>query len=90
MKTITIADEVAPLLKQGLNLEKGILGFSYNRYRQQVEEFEKQYGMSTEEFARRFNSGILGDDAEWFDWLLAYKALRHVEEQLNVIKDISL
>ena len=90
MKTVTINDEVAPLLKQGLDSEKRILKFSYNRYRQELKGFEKQHAMSTEEFVTRFNSGNLGDDAEWFDWLFAYKALGHVEKKLNAIEDISL
>jgi len=86
MKTITINDVAAPLLKQGLDLEKRMLEFSYNKYRRELEGLEKQHAMPTEEFVTRFNSGILGDNAEWFDWLFAYKALRHVEEKLRAIE----
>ncbi len=90
MQTIIVADEVAPLLKQGLDLERRMLEFSSHRYRRELEGFEKQHAMPTEEFVSRFNAGILGDDAEWFDWLFAYKAFRQVEEKLHAIEDISL
>ena len=90
MKTITISDVAVPLLKQGLDLERTMLEFSSHRYRQELEGFERQHAMPTEEFVSRFNAGTLGDDAEWFDWLFASKALSHVEEKLHAIEGISL
>jgi hypothetical protein len=38
------------------------------RFRSQLADFEKQYGMTTAEFQRRFDSGELGDAPQWFDW----------------------
>lgn len=37
-------------------------------FHQKLAAFEQQYGMSTAEFQRRFDSGELGDAPEWFDW----------------------
>ena len=33
--------------------------------------FEQRYGMSTQEFLEKFESGSLGDRQEWFDWYAA-------------------
>ncbi len=30
--------------------------------------FERRYGMTTQEFLEKFESGTLGDQQEWFDW----------------------
>lgn len=39
-----------------------------SEFHQKLSAFEQQYGMSTAEFQRRFDSGELGDAPEWFDW----------------------
>lgn len=37
-------------------------------YCAELATFETQYGMSTAEFQRRFDSSELGDAPYWFDW----------------------
>lgn len=37
-------------------------------FREKLASFERQYGMSTADFLRRFDSGELGDAPDWFDW----------------------
>ncbi len=46
--------------------------------------------MSREEFIQKFESGDLGDDAEWFDFLFAYRAYEHVRKKLKVVEEILL
>ncbi len=51
-----------------------------------LEVFERQHGMSTAEFQRRFDSGELGDAPEWFDWD-GYAALASsLEEKLRTVE----
>ncbi len=38
------------------------------RYDRDLAQFEQQYGMSSPEFYRRFESGDLGDDMDYFEW----------------------
>jgi len=38
------------------------------KFREMLAALELQYGMSTAEFQRRFESGELGDAPQWFDW----------------------
>ncbi len=53
-------------------------------YRRTLSEFEQQYGMTTAEFQRGFDSGELGDAPEWFDWdgyaALAAEAQKNLTE----------
>jgi len=45
--------------------------------RERLLAFEKQFGMTSDEFLRRYNSGELGDNPEFIDWSgLLYIAAR--------------
>lgn len=50
------------------------LAFAQRRlsvYQVSCATFEQHYGMSTQEFLDKFESGTLGDQQEWFDWYAA-------------------
>jgi len=50
------------------------LAFAQRRlsvYQASCAAFEQRYGMSTQEFREKFESGTLGDQQEWFDWYAA-------------------
>ncbi len=38
------------------------------RYERELNELERKHDMDSEEFQRRFESGELGDDMEYFEW----------------------
>lgn len=68
-------------VEQGILREKKIVDRRLEKYRERLEGFEKEYGMGSEEFMDRFESGELGDDSEWFDWKFAYEAVQRLEEK---------
>ncbi len=37
-------------------------------YQASCTTFENRYGLNTQEFLEKFDSGALGDQQEWFDW----------------------
>jgi hypothetical protein len=39
-----------------------------------LKRFERQFGMSTVEFYRKFRAGKMGDDADVIEWAGLYKA----------------
>jgi len=78
MTTIKIREEAIPIVKSGLAIEENILRISLDEYKKDLATFEKRHKMSSEEFIQKFESGDLGDDAEWFDFLFAYRAYEHV------------
>ena len=54
-------------------------------FREKLSAFERQHGMNTPEFLRRFDSGELGDAPEWFDWD-GYAALAaSLENKLSIL-----
>ena len=63
---------------------------SLEEYKKDLETFERKYRMSSEIFIRKFESGDLGDDAKWFDFLFAYRAYEHVRKKLKLIEEIPI
>ncbi|NIR51862.1 hypothetical protein GWO43_25135 [candidate division KSB1 bacterium] len=90
MQKLEVEKEAVALLKSGLEIEKKLLEQSHEKYKKEIVTFEKEYGMSSKKFFDEFNSGNLGDDEKWFDWLFAYKAYNHAKEKLELAKKIKL
>jgi len=88
MDTITIQGDAVPLVKSGLEVERSILKLSLEEYRNQLKAFEKRHRMSSRTFIKKFESGALGDEGKWFDWLFAYKAYNHAKDRLNIFREI--
>jgi len=61
---------------------------SLDEYGKDLVIFEKKYKISRTDFIQKFESGELGDDAEWFEFLFAYRAFEHVKKKLKLIEEI--
>jgi len=46
--------------------------------REEVEGFEKRYGMSSDEFVDKFERGELGDDQDYFEWWGLVRGLKKI------------
>ena len=57
-------DEIKTSLKREYDLYSNAIAF----YNNALKEWEQKYQLSTETFLERFESGQLGDDADYFDW----------------------
>ncbi|WP_417914859.1 hypothetical protein [Candidatus Electronema sp. JM] len=44
--------------------------------------FEERHHMPSELFYERFQNGVLGDDADFFEWSATYDMCRSVQERL--------
>ena len=83
MQAITIQQEAIPIMKSSLRMRGRVLEFNLGRYKERLTALERRYGMTSEDFAAKFNAGELGDDADWFEWqylLDAYHSLCSSEE----------
>jgi len=58
-------------LKREYNLYTNAMVF----YKNILKEFEVKHGISTQIFLKRFESGQLGDDKDYFDWYAFAKLL---------------
>jgi hypothetical protein len=50
-----------------------------------LKPFEKQYGMSSADFLRRFQAGEMGDEADLFEWSAYYQMWLSVQERLQTL-----
>ncbi len=51
-----------------------------------LEELERKYGLSSEEFAQRYRAGIMGDDADFVEWNALYRMYIKLQERLNLLQ----
>lgn len=49
------------------------------RLHSELGEYERQYGVSSEECYRRFTAGQMGDDPDIFSWIGRYKAFMRIK-----------
>jgi len=47
--------------------------------------FERKYGMETEEFYKKFVSGALGDDMDFFEWKASAEIYDELKEEKKVL-----
>ena len=51
---------------------------------------ESKYGMSWEEFKKKFEEGLMGDDADvdYIEWEATLTLIKELKEELEVLEDI--
>jgi DNA-binding SARP family transcriptional activator len=52
----------------------------------ELKEFEKRFGMSSEECYRRFESGELGDEGDFFEWIGLYENVLLFKKQVEILE----
>jgi hypothetical protein len=82
---VTIATESPTTLKSLLEVaiqnESKLLELGIERTRERLATFEKQFGMNSEEFYRRFEDAEIAETKDFIDWWGEVKMLRLLEEQ---------
>jgi hypothetical protein len=79
---------VSSIINEGLNLKKIALTHSLKNYQSELAAFEKKYRMKSKMFIKKFESGVLGDDVSWFEWLFIHTAMQKTKDKLNLLKAI--
>jgi len=85
MKT-SLAEEEVTIVKESLRRELALSEAKVGLIREEVEGFEKRYGMSSDEFVDKFERGEPGDDQDYFEWLV--RGLKKIEERIGKIKAV--
>jgi hypothetical protein len=75
-----------PLLRSALQRELNLLEQGMRRTRARMDEFEKKYDMSTDEFLHRFNKNDLGETLDFIEWYGETKMLASLDEQKKAIE----
>jgi len=78
-----ITQEAKTSLKREYTLYANAIAF----YKKAIRELEQKHRLSTNVFLKRFESGRLGDDADYFDWYAFAKLLSEWQQAQSAIRD---
>ena len=78
-----ITQETKTSLKREYTLYANAISF----YKKAIRELERKHRLSTRVFLKRFESGQLGDDAEYFDWYAFTKLLAEWQRAQLAIRE---
>jgi len=81
---LTLREEVVPLVRSSLGLKRRTLEFNLRKYQDRLAQFERRYGMGSQEFAAKFDSGELGDEAHWFEWQYVLGVQQGIQRQVVI------
>jgi len=76
------ANEIIASLKREYDLYTNAMAF----YKNMLKEFEKKHHLSTQTFLKRFESGRLGDEKDYFDWYAYTKFLAKWQKAQSEIR----
>ncbi len=77
-----ITQEAKTSLKREYSLYANAIAF----YKKALRELEQKHRLSTRVFLKRFETGQLGDDAEYFDWYAFAKLLSQWQHAQSAIR----
>ena len=75
-------NEIKTSLKREYDLYSNAMAF----YKNTLNAFEQKHQLSTKAFLRKFESGQLGDDADYFDWYAYSKLLARWRKAQSAIR----
>ncbi|MFQ6121431.1 MAG: hypothetical protein ACE5KE_16275 [Methanosarcinales archaeon] len=53
---------------------------------QELQKFEKKYNMNSREFIKKFESGELGDEEDFFEWFALYDMHKRIKSRLDLLR----
>ena len=59
-----------------------------DHFAEQCQRFEKSYEMDSDTFLQKFESGDLGDEADFFDWYAAKRGLDLWEKRYQILREL--
>ena len=87
MKTL-LRDEELLLVRESLRRELALTETKAKLLREELEQFEKRYELSSADFVAQFDRGELGDAQDFFEWWGLVQGLKKIEEQIVRIKAV--
>ena len=84
------AREVSSVIKSALTRDARIASYKEKRYMSICKRFEKKYGMGSNEFVNKLESGMLDDRDDYFDWFAAKKGWDIWSRRLRILSGVNL
>ncbi len=76
-------------LKSSLKREYSLCLNAVAFYRNALKNFEKKYNLSTNVFLKKFETGKLGDEADFFDWYAFARLFHQWQNTLTALRSAS-
>ena len=83
-------EEARDVLGDALRREAKLAEAKYVYFKRMCQVFEEKYRMSSLKFMQQFESGDLGDDAEYFDWYAAKRGRDLWERRFHILSGIQI
>ncbi len=77
-----------PLIEAALNSEMRLLQTAIQRTERHLQEFEVAYGMTSDEFVRRFENDDLPETLDFVDWIGEYRLLNRLSDKADAFMEI--
>ena len=81
-------DEETQIIKESLKRELVLLEAKANLLKREIDELEKKYRMSSDEFLAKFERGEARDDQDLFEWWGLLRGLKKIEENIEKIRTL--
>lgn len=82
--------EVSEVIRAALDQNERVAKYKIKKYLGICENFENKYGMDSDHFMEKFDSGELGDDDDFFDWYAAKRGLDIWNKKLKILSGIQI
>lgn len=79
-------EDLKPPVWAAIRGELKLLAHGIKRTRTKLQEFEQQFGMSSEEFGQKFNDAEVGESLDFIEWFGEIKTLRLLNQQQNALE----
>ena len=83
-------EDLKPLVRAAIRGELKLLAHGIKRTRAKLAEFEKRFGMSSEEFERKFKAIEISETLENLDWWMELEALHLLEQQHQTLTEAQI
>lgn len=90
--TITTDMPVAlrPLVESAIRSELRLLNLGLDRTSHRLRAFEKQFGLTSEEFAPRFDAGEIAESLDFIEWAEEIRTYDLLETQRQALQEAEL
>lgn len=82
--------EVSNVIRSALAFDERVAKHKKIKYTNICKNFEDKYGMDSDAFLKKFESGELDDRNDFFDWFAAKKGLDTWNKKLDILSGISV
>jgi hypothetical protein len=79
-----------PLLASAIQSELRMLELGLARIAERLQAFEKQYSLTSEEFAHRVATGEIGESLDYIEWAGEIETCRRLEGQWQALRKATL